>query len=272
MNPTPTAETLTPRTDAFLERGTLDEMLGDFARQLECELTAANAKLAEAEEDVRRLSDMANDVSGFSANLLNTPIASRGEFAVRELDAILSQHSETWWKASRKEETAYEEADTLRAKLSLSEAACAAKDEALKHCHPANIWDKARMYYTHGEQTLDRAEVDWHKERCDEVDKVLASASGSAYAERLRVAEEKVTGWRSMESAPKDGTQILLWDERRKLAISGFYHRDPGQNNPNGYEPPWEAWLSDDDLVMWDDDQADITKWMPIPPLQLTPS
>lgn len=50
--------------------------------------------------------------------------------------------------------------------------------EALEDCHPANIWDKARMYYTDPDraQAIHGQDISkWHKDRCDQVNAVLAN-------------------------------------------------------------------------------------------------
>lgn len=45
----------------------------------------------------------------------------------------------------------------------------------LKRCHPANIWDKCRMYYTDPSPTtyVDNPLVKWHTDNCKAVDEVL---------------------------------------------------------------------------------------------------
>jgi hypothetical protein len=71
--------------------------------------------------------------------------------------------------------------------------------------------------------------------------------------------------WQPIETAPKNGTRLLLWDAKRSVAVSGHWHNDPGMDNPSAYEPPWQWWVSDDELIMWDggpDDKP--THWMPL--------
>lgn len=71
--------------------------------------------------------------------------------------------------------------------------------------------------------------------------------------------------WQPIETAPKDGMRVLLYDPKCDVAISGLWHDDPGKNTPDGYEPAWSWWVADDDLLLWDDGTAP-THWMPLPP------
>lgn len=75
--------------------------------------------------------------------------------------------------------------------------------------------------------------------------------------------EQLRAGWLPIESAPRDGTWILLWDHHREVAVSGCWHDEPERNSPNGYEPGWSWWSADDDLLVWDGDGP--TYWMPLP-------
>lgn len=71
--------------------------------------------------------------------------------------------------------------------------------------------------------------------------------------------------WRPIETAPRDGTRILLWDSTKNLAVSGFWNTDPGIDTPNGYEPAWAWWVSNEDLVMWDGGPDDAPSyWQPL--------
>lgn len=60
--------------------------------------------------------------------------------------------------------------------------------------------------------------------------------------------------WETMDTAPQDGTRILLWDKRRDVVVSGCWHVEPEVNDPRSYEPGWAWWCADDDLIVWDDD------------------
>jgi hypothetical protein len=71
--------------------------------------------------------------------------------------------------------------------------------------------------------------------------------------------------WKPIDTAPQDGTWILMWDSQRELAVSGCWHTEPAMNNPeSGYEPGWSWWSADDDVLIWDGDKEP-THWMPLP-------
>ena len=72
------------------------------------------------------------------------------------------------------------------------------------------------------------------------------------------------TGWKPIESAPKDGTLILLWDKDLELAISGCWFNDAGIDTPDAFEPPCSFWSSSADLVEWAE-LDNPTHWMPLP-------
>lgn len=73
--------------------------------------------------------------------------------------------------------------------------------------------------------------------------------------------------WQPIETAPKDGTLIILWDSNRELAVSGHWHSEPARDDPsNGYEHAWSWWVSSNDTIMWDGGPDDIpTHWTPLP-------
>ena len=77
--------------------------------------------------------------------------------------------------------------------------------------------------------------------------------------------------WQGIETAPRDGTRLLLWDAKRGVAVSGLWYTDPGRDDPSGYDPGGSWWAADDDVLVWDDanDEAP-THWMPFsePPQQ----
>lgn len=76
---------------------------------------------------------------------------------------------------------------------------------------------------------------------------------------------ETPSSWQPVETAPRDGTRILLWDEHRGVAISGFWHTDPGIRAPDEYAPPWSFWVADNNLIEWDGIDYPIY-WMPLHP------
>lgn len=82
-----------------------------------------------------------------------------------------------------------------------------------------------------------------------------------AEIDALRAAQQ----WQPIESAPKDGTWVLLWDARHEVAVSGRWWHEPTMDTPSGYEPGWDGWSADDDLLVWDDPTSQPTHWMLLP-------
>lgn len=70
--------------------------------------------------------------------------------------------------------------------------------------------------------------------------------------------------WQPIETAPKDGTRLLLWDPGREVAVSGYWHDEPEVSTPTVWEPGWAWWVSDSDVLMWDSGPHDApSHWMP---------
>jgi len=69
--------------------------------------------------------------------------------------------------------------------------------------------------------------------------------------------------WQPIETAPKDGSWILLWDGYR--AISGYWHVEPTVDTPDSYEPGWSDWTTDQEDVIWDAPYCGPSHWMPLP-------
>ncbi len=102
---------------------------------------------------------------------------------------------------------------------------------------------------------------EWGKEFCPKLDGEIAAALSAA---ELRGRTEE---WRTIESAPQDGTRLLLWDAKKDIAVSGRWHHEPGIDTPNAYEPAWSWWVSDEDIIMWDGGPDDIpTHWKLLEP------
>jgi hypothetical protein len=93
----------------------------------------------------------------------------------------------------------------------------------------------------------------------------VAAERDAALSELAKLRAE--AEWRPIESAPRDGTAILLWDASKNVVVSGCWHNEPEHDSPiNGYEPGWAWWVSDEDTVMWDGGPDDIpTHWLPLP-------
>jgi hypothetical protein len=80
----------------------------------------------------------------------------------------------------------------------------------------------------------------------------------------IEYTRSNLMGWQPIETAPKDGSRILLWDDNLKIAVSGNWHVEPTMDNPSdGYTPVWAWWVSDWDILdMWEDSTP--THWMPL--------
>jgi len=68
--------------------------------------------------------------------------------------------------------------------------------------------------------------------------------------------------WEAIETAPKDGTPILLWSSGKHGSVNvGYYNKH--------YTQPWHALVLGED-ALWNDDDSpqpifDATHWMPLP-------
>jgi len=71
--------------------------------------------------------------------------------------------------------------------------------------------------------------------------------------------------WQSIETAPKDGTQLLLWS--RRSAVVGSWRVDVGFGGP---EPTWLDNSYDDFSCGYAAVPLTPTHWMPIPPPPVT--
>jgi hypothetical protein len=78
----------------------------------------------------------------------------------------------------------------------------------------------------------------------------------------------KGDGWQPIETAPKDGTPVLIarveYTEGKSPEVAevdvGAYLYDAGMNTPDGYEPAYWYWASDNGSI------EEPTHWMPLPP------
>ena len=62
-----------------------------------------------------------------------------------------------------------------------------------------------------------------------------------------------MTGWRTMDSAPKDGTRIIGSNDDETVYVCAWFFDDPGE----GYE--------DGDWLEYGTDVVRPTRWMPLP-------
>lgn len=70
--------------------------------------------------------------------------------------------------------------------------------------------------------------------------------------------------WQPIETAPKDGTEVILWFPFKDIAINGHY----GEVSEGDWETgnrTWMEWLVADELWFQEDPSQAPTHWMPLP-------
>lgn len=70
--------------------------------------------------------------------------------------------------------------------------------------------------------------------------------------------------WQPIETAPKDGTEVILWFPFKGIAINGLY----GEVSEGDWETgnrTWMEWLVADELWFQEDPSQAPTHWMPLP-------
>lgn len=70
-----------------------------------------------------------------------------------------------------------------------------------------------------------------------------------------------VREWQPIETAPKDGTQIILTKISNGFVEQidvGGWEISPGRDDPGGYDPPWQDWTSNYGI-------EEPTHWMLLP-------
>lgn len=87
---------------------------------------------------------------------------------------------------------------------------------------------------------------------------------GQAMSDR----DERETAWRAIESAPRDGTDILLhWRGHVRPSIGRWTLDD--EDHPNwAHDPEREGWACEGDQCI-PTNQEDCAHWMPLPGLPL---
>ncbi len=89
----------------------------------------------------------------------------------------------------------------------------------------------------------------------------ITDAGKESYARLIAEAHAKAHGWRSMESAPKDGRRILIWDGEATYAARW---ETKFSVDAKGYRAAW----TDDAVVsfgMEETAEYKPTAWMPLP-------
>jgi hypothetical protein len=71
--------------------------------------------------------------------------------------------------------------------------------------------------------------------------------------------------WQPIDTAPKDGTRIILWLPVEDVAISGFWEWvEPERIDGHQLYSGFYDWFVDNDYVIFDSEYRP-THWMPMP-------
>ena len=102
----------------------------------------------------------------------------------------------------------------------------------------------------------------------DELSPALSSAlSTPDDLSALRAHDEKLLApyqWQPIETAPKDGTEVILWVPFKGIAINGHYGEVSDGDWESGYRT-WMEWLIADELWFQEDPSQAPSHWMPLP-------
>ena len=71
--------------------------------------------------------------------------------------------------------------------------------------------------------------------------------------------------WLPIESAPKDGTEVLLYFPHKDLVIRGVWEWQ-GEGDWESSQQDWKDWCTDCDVVIQEDPSYAPTLWMHVPP------
>lgn len=87
----------------------------------------------------------------------------------------------------------------------------------------------------------------------------------AALTAATRTPDPTPVAWMPIESAPKDGSAILLYFPHRDLVIRGSWDWQ-GEGDWESGTQDWCDWNTDDDVVLQEDPTYAPTRWMPLPP------
>jgi len=95
---------------------------------------------------------------------------------------------------------------------------------------------------------------------------IIRSTKDAAIAAwNTRAAIAAMPGWQGIESAPKDGTDILLYFPHRDLVIRGSWGWQ-GEGDWESGTQDWCDWNTDDGVVVQEEPDLCPSHWMPLPP------
>ncbi len=109
----------------------------------------------------------------------------------------------------------------------------------------------------------------WHRDESIVNPRVFKSEEAEKRLEEqldlytAKVIEETVK-WQPIETAPQDGTPILLYYPERNCCIRGAWIEMTDGDWETGYKR-WMEWQVDDELYIGDEGYEP-THWMPLPP------
>lgn len=74
---------------------------------------------------------------------------------------------------------------------------------------------------------------------------------------------KQIQEWRKIETAPKDGTRVILYFAHKDICIGGSYEEIDESDFESG-ERKWKDWIVDDELF-FEEPVNEPTHWMPLP-------
>ena len=135
--------------------------------------------------------------------------------------------------------------------------------------------DKTELEVTQADRVLIEAIInDYHTTRLDSdyVSHILSKPRTIAAFARFarhrlatRTPDPTPVAWMPIESAPKDGSAILLYFPHRDLVIRGSWDWQ-GEGDWESGTQDWCDWNTDEEVVLQEDPSYAPTHWMPLPP------
>jgi len=125
---------------------------------------------------------------------------------------------------------------------------------------------------------MDNEELTRLQKLCDEFNKeprlydrspleiAIFSKHSRAAMPKLIAEVRRLNSWKSIDTAPRDGTRILLWLSKHDIAVSGLWELHDAETL-DGHElyDSFYDWFIDNDLYIMDDPSEYPSHWMPLP-------